>query len=99
MRAYSGDIIQIKATGELAEVDMRTSDMGAIDREYDSAITVSGDIYCDEEYDIYERRSRTHFRKQMNEYLNMSDKELYETLKESENRFAEFMKHVRTFIR
>ena len=107
-KAHYGDVIRITnvledsnyKVGDIFEVDMRASYMGACDD--DSLMTTCEKVIMDSEYEILEYNSTVHAEDVVREYLSKSDDKLLSEFKwgsEGAGSFGKFMNNLRRVLK
>ena len=106
-KACSGDLIIIKklhggdefSVGDIMEVDMRESDLGACDDYY--LMTIDGHFVSDDQYEILRKNNYYHTKLELEKYLQQSDCELFKMFKKDDGieGFMKFMSIVRECVR
>lgn len=107
VKAHYGDVIAIinasegsdYKVGDVFEVDMRASYMGACDD--DTLMTTCGKVIMDDEYEILEYNSTVHAEDIVREYLSKNNGQLLSEFKwggEGEGSFSKFMNNLRRVL-
>ena len=107
-KAHYGDVITIINTrggsdykiGDVFEVDMRASYMGACDD--DTLMTTCGKVIMDDEYEILEYNSPVHAEDIVREYLSKSNDQILSEFKwgsEGLGSFGKFMNNLRRVLK